>query len=111
MQLKPKEPVHCRLSTFRKSFKNLIPVDPAVVAYIQTSGIYKIIPVMYGIEGLPEEAKNAILKSRGRPQKDNNKVSISIRLDADIVKEFRAHGTGWQTEINGVLRQWLENRP
>ncbi len=68
-------------------------------------------PLIYGIDGLPKEAREAVINSRGRPRTANPKKSISIRLDADIIDEIRRHGKGWQTEINHVLRAWVENRP
>ena len=45
---------------------------------------------------------------RGRPPLDAPKMSITIRLDADLVSAFRAGGPGWQTRINDVLRRHLE---
>jgi uncharacterized protein (DUF4415 family) len=38
------------------------------------------------------------------------KVPISMRLDEDIVKWFRAGGRGYQTRINAVLRAYVESR-
>ncbi len=32
------------------------------------------------------------------------KKSVTIRLDADVVKWFKAQGKGWQTKMNWVLR-------
>ncbi len=32
------------------------------------------------------------------------KVSVTIRLDADIVDRFKASGKGWQTRINSALK-------
>ncbi len=32
------------------------------------------------------------------------KKSITIRLDADVVDWFKAHGKGWQTKMNWALR-------
>jgi uncharacterized protein (DUF4415 family) len=45
---------------------------------------------------------------RGRPRALARKVSTTIRLDADIVAAFRQQGEGWQTRVNGALRDWLE---
>lgn len=43
---------------------------------------------------------------RGRgPQKAPTKVLTAIRLDADVIAFFRAHGPGYQTRINEVLRK------
>ena len=47
---------------------------------------------------------------RGRPKSPRNKVSTTIRLDPEVVQAFRAEGSGWQSRINEVLRQWLANR-
>jgi uncharacterized protein (DUF4415 family) len=38
------------------------------------------------------------------------KTPISMRLDEDIVKWFRARGRGYQTRINAVLRAYVESR-
>ena len=46
-------------------------------------------------------------KPRGRPRKENPKVPVSIRLDADVLQALRATGKGWQTRVNDILRQWL----
>lgn len=36
-----------------------------------------------------------------------NKESITIRLDADVLKFFKDTGKGYQTRINRVLRQFV----
>lgn len=47
---------------------------------------------------------------RGRPKLETPKVSTTIRLDAEVIKKFRAKGKGWQTEINAVLKEWLKKK-
>jgi uncharacterized protein (DUF4415 family) len=32
-------------------------------------------------------------------------VSVTLRLDRDVVERFRATGTGWQTRINAALKK------
>ncbi len=44
---------------------------------------------------------------RGRPKLAAPKVSTTIRLDPDVLAEFRAKGPRWQSNINSVLRDWL----
>jgi uncharacterized protein (DUF4415 family) len=48
-------------------------------------------------------------RRRGRPSK--NKTRITIYLDDDVLREFRAYaertGTGYQTLINAALRTRL----
>lgn len=36
------------------------------------------------------------------------KVSVGMRLDADVLAWFKSHGTGYQTRINAVLRRYIE---
>jgi len=35
------------------------------------------------------------------------KKSVTIRLDSDVVKWFKAQGKGWQTKMNWVLRLYF----
>lgn len=49
----------------------------------------------------------AMLARRGRPRVAAPKEQLSLRLDADIVRGFRATGPGWQTRVNAALREWL----
>ena len=52
----------------------------------------------------------AMLKpKRGRPISTNPKAHVNLRLDADVVAQFRATGRGWQTRLNAVLKEWLKN--
>ncbi len=37
------------------------------------------------------------------------KLPVSMRIDEDIVKWFRAKGRGYQTRINAVLRAYVES--
>ncbi|MBK8434089.1 MAG: BrnA antitoxin family protein [Chloroflexi bacterium] len=45
----------------------------------------------------------------GRPRADVTKERITIRLSRDVVEQFRATGTGWQTRIDAALREWLSH--
>jgi uncharacterized protein (DUF4415 family) len=38
------------------------------------------------------------------------KVAITIRLDADVLAFFRAHGEGYQTWMNNVLRAYMDSQ-
>jgi uncharacterized protein (DUF4415 family) len=46
--------------------------------------------------------------SRGRPRLPETKRATTIRLDADIIRKFKAKGPKWQTRINDALREWLD---
>jgi uncharacterized protein (DUF4415 family) len=43
-------------------------------------------------------------RTRGRPKADAPKVSITLRLDPEIIARYRATGPGWQSRMNAVLR-------
>lgn len=36
------------------------------------------------------------------------KASVSLRIDVDVLEWFKAHGSGYQTRINAVLRAFKE---
>ena len=36
------------------------------------------------------------------------KASVSLRIDADVLKWFKSYGAGYQTRINAVLRAFSE---
>ncbi len=39
------------------------------------------------------------------------KTQLTIRLDADVLAWLKAHGRGYQTRINRILRVVMENQP
>ncbi len=45
---------------------------------------------------------------RGRPATGMTKERISICLSPNVVEQFRASGSGWQTRIDAVLQHWLK---
>jgi uncharacterized protein (DUF4415 family) len=49
------------------------------------------------------DAEYEASKRRGRPKSENPKMPVTVRLDADVVKFFRAGGEGWQTRLNALL--------
>jgi uncharacterized protein (DUF4415 family) len=50
----------------------------------------------------------AASRRRGRPTAESPKISMTIRLDADVLEAFRATGPGWQSRINEALRQVMK---
>ena len=48
-------------------------------------------------------------RGRGRPQGSGKKEQVTLRLDAEILEQFRATGNGWQTRINEALRDWAKH--
>jgi uncharacterized protein (DUF4415 family) len=49
------------------------------------------------------DAEYEATRQRGRPKSENPKVSVTMRLDAHVVKFFRSGGEGWQTRLNAFL--------
>ena len=39
---------------------------------------------------------------------ESPKEQVTVRLDADILEWFKAHGRGYQTRMNAVLRSYYE---
>jgi uncharacterized protein (DUF4415 family) len=57
---------------------------------------------------LTNEELQQFRRTRGRPQGSGKKEQVTLRLDADILEQFRATGNGWQTRINDALRDWVK---
>ncbi len=57
-----------------------------------------------------QEAQAEAAKRRGRPAGSGNKVSTTIRFDAEVLAAFKAMGSGWQTRMNDVLKAWLKSQ-
>jgi uncharacterized protein (DUF4415 family) len=39
------------------------------------------------------------------------KQQLTIRIDADVLKWLKAHGRGYQTRLNRILRAAMESQP
>lgn len=48
------------------------------------------------------------LVKRGRPRAVVVRERITIRLEHDVVEQFRTSGPGWQTRMNAALVDWLK---
>ena len=46
------------------------------------------------------------MRPRG-PQKSPKKVPTTIRLSPEVMEYFRASGDGWQSRMDGVLREYV----
>ena len=44
---------------------------------------------------------------RGRPKSQNKKVLLSVRYSPEVVAYFKSTGEGWQSRMDGVLRQYV----
>ena len=45
---------------------------------------------------------------RGRPKSENKKLLVSVRYSPEVVAYFKSTGEGWQSRMDGVLRQYVQ---
>lgn len=45
---------------------------------------------------------------RGRPKSERKKLLVSVRYSPEVVEFFKSTGEGWQSRMDGVLRQYVE---
>ena len=57
-------------------------------------------------EVTPEMFARAVVRRGLKPVP--HKVQLTLRLDDDVVKWFRAQGKGYQTQMNAVLKAYKE---
>lgn len=50
---------------------------------------------------------DALSRKRGRPVKNDKKVSQNMRFDRDVLEAYQSEGRGWQTRMNQVLREHM----
>ncbi len=55
-------------------------------------------------QDIPAHIVAAFPKTRGRPA-GSNKQLVSLRIDRDVIEQFRSGGPGWQSRINEALRK------
>jgi uncharacterized protein (DUF4415 family) len=63
-----------------------------------------------GKEILPEEMLRLFGRKGGRPQKEDKKMPVSIRLSPNVVEHFKAGGPGWQSRIDETLSSLVKQR-
>jgi uncharacterized protein (DUF4415 family) len=69
-------------------------------AVVTQGGGYEVVRAALAAKRLPGQ--------RG-PGKQPPKEAINIRLSPEVLSAFRATGTGWQTRVDGALRDWLKH--
>jgi hypothetical protein len=45
---------------------------------------------------------------RGRPKSAQKKLLLSVRYSPEVVAYFKSLGQGWQSRMDGVLRQYVQ---
>jgi uncharacterized protein (DUF4415 family) len=51
-----------------------------------------------------------VRRGKRGPQKAPTKKLVSLRLSAEVIEHFKAEGPGWQTRIDGALRDAIRKR-
>ena len=44
---------------------------------------------------------------RGRPRSENKKLLVSVRYSPEVITYFKSTGEGWQSRMDGVLRNYV----
>jgi uncharacterized protein (DUF4415 family) len=47
---------------------------------------------------------------RGRPKSETKKQLLSVRYSQEVVAYFKSTGAGWQSRMDGVLREYVARR-
>jgi uncharacterized protein (DUF4415 family) len=47
---------------------------------------------------------------RGRPKSKNPKQLVSVRYSQEVLTYFKSTGDGWQSRMDGVLRQYVSRQ-
>lgn len=55
-----------------------------------------------------DEFRGNQLVRRGRPKSEVVRERITIRLESDVLAQFKESGPGWQTRMNAALADWLK---
>jgi uncharacterized protein (DUF4415 family) len=55
----------------------------------------------------PEQFAKAVVQ-RGGLQSPKNKAQVTLRIDNDVLDWFKSQGRGYQTQINRLLRAYME---
>ena len=59
---------------------------------------------------LNKEQLAAMVPLRGRPKSATRKTLVSIRYSPEVIEYFRGTGEGWQSRMDGVLRDYVLRR-
>ena len=51
-----------------------------------------------------------VRRGKRGPQKAPTKKLVSLRLSPEVIEHFKATGPGWQTRIDGALKESIKKR-
>lgn len=55
----------------------------------------------------PSQLKSMVRAQRGRPALESKKKLVSIRYSPEVLEYFKATGEGWQSRMDGVLKEYI----
>lgn len=55
----------------------------------------------------PEQFAKAVVQRGGLPSV-KNKEQVTLRIDSDVLEWFKQKGRGYQTQINSLLKAYME---
>ena len=58
-----------------------------------------------------EKAKPTMRRGPGRPLGSGSKSQVTLRIDTEVLEQFKAEGSGWQTRMDAALRQFIQEHP
>jgi len=58
----------------------------------------------------PKQLKEMVplRKVLGRPKSERRKVLLSVRYSPEVIAFFKSTGEGWQSRMDGVLREYVQ---
>jgi uncharacterized protein (DUF4415 family) len=93
-----------------KTSKRLNVVMPSVKEDKQIVAAAKADPDAQPLTPKQLKAMLPLRALRGRPKSANPKQLVSVRYSPEVLDYFKGTGEGWQSRMDGVLRQYVARR-
>lgn len=93
-----------------KISKRVSVVMPTMAENRHITAAAKADPDAQPLSPLQLKAMVPIRALRGRPKAAATKQLVSVRYSPEVLAYFKATGEGWQTRMDGVLRQYVIRR-
>ena len=90
-----------------KVFKRPAIVLPTVVEDRAINAAAKADPDAQPLTAEQLKAMVPMRSIRGRPKSAHPKQLVSVRYSAEVLAYFKATGEGWQSRMDGVLREYV----
>ena len=91
-----------------KTLKRLAVVMPTVAEDRRINAAARTDPDALPLTPKQLQAMVPMKALRGRPKSAEKKLLVSVRYSPEVVAYFKATGEGWQSRMDGVLRQYVQ---